>query len=214
MYIPFEGHITRSDLTNIFTLAFKRILWLTYLCVPLFVIFTGALIISVVRDIFYPFWLMGMLFTGFIASYPLWAPPASARRVFQQQTELRGTYAGTISEEEITLRTINTTTNIKWAIYSKIVRDENTVLLYQNARFFNYFPRTLFASAEDWQAFQALLDSKVQKGVLKEMTGRFDLGLGTEYPRWAVILMIVGIGLLVICLLIALVFTLIYRGAQ
>jgi hypothetical protein len=214
MPITFEGQISKDEFTHIFTLAFQSMLWLTYFCGPLFVILTGALIISIFREAFNPSLLLGVIFFGTMASYPLWGPSSFAQRVYKHQEEIRDLFAGSINAEEIILRTANTSLTVKWAIYKKFVRDENVVLLYQNSRFFNYFPRTVFASDEDWQDFQALLNEKVHQGELKEMTGRFDLTLGSGLPRWLTITVIVVIGLPVVCSVLGLIIILIYRNAQ
>lgn len=127
---------------------------------------------------------------------------------------MRGTFAGTISEDEILLRTINVTQNIKWSVYSKITRNDSFVLLYQNARCFNFFPRVFFASEDDWKSFQTLLDAKIQKGELKEQTSRPDFSLGTNIPRWSIILMVAGLVIPVVCFVIALIVMLVYQAGQ
>lgn len=195
MNIPFQGQISKTDLSEIFTLALKSQRWIAYIFGPLFLVFTTILIFSIFTNIYSPIWLMATAFTGVFASFPFWSPALNATNAYQRQTEFRGMYSGAVSEDEIILRTINTTSNVRWKLFRIVVRNGKYVLLYQNSRCFNFFPRSFFATKEDWQAFNNLLDQKVKSGELKETTGKPDLSLGTTLPGWIMILAVAVLAL-------------------
>jgi hypothetical protein len=195
MEIPFKGQITQAELVSIYNLAYKGRRWLTYIFGPLFVIFLGIFIYSGGKVTTNGFLLGDLLFSALIAGGVLWEPPISARRIYQNQSEMRGIFSGTIDGEGISLKTILLTQKFKWGDYTKTVRDRNVVVLYQKNGRFNFFPRAWFSSDQDWQKFLSIVDSQVEKGELKEMTGRPDPSLGLKYPGWLVILVIAMVAL-------------------
>lgn len=213
MEIPFEGQLTRRQLTAIFALALKSIYWMTWVFEPLFLISTGMLIYTLVKtgEGSMPL-VFATAFTGFMGSYPFWTPVVSAKNAFKLQPEMSGTFSGLIRDDAVLLRTMNANQEFKWSLYKKLVRNAETVLLYQNARCFNFFPRSFFASDADWQAFQSLLDAKIQRGELLDRTGKQAFGLETGLPRWLIILLIVLIILPAICGFLALLLQPILRG--
>jgi hypothetical protein len=192
MEIPFKGQITQAGLVSIYNLAYKSRRWLAYVFGPLFVIFLGIFVFTwVTGSVFNGYMLGDLIFSGLIAGGALLEPPISARRIYQNQSEMRGILSGTIDGEGILLKTILLTQKFKWNSYNKIVRDGNVVVLYQKNGRFNFFPRSSFRSDRDWQMFGSILDSKVEKGELKDLTGRADPSLGLKFPGWLVILIIV-----------------------
>jgi hypothetical protein len=194
--IPFKGQITQAELVSIYNLAYKGRQWLTYVFGPLFVIFLGIFIYSGGKMFTNGFLLGDLLFSALIAGGALWEPPISARRIYQNQSEMRDLFSGTIDAEGISLKTILLTQKFKWGDYNKIVRDRRVVILYQkNNSKFNFFPHPWFSSDQDWQKFLSIVDSNVVKGELKDLTGRPDPTLGLKFPGWLVVLVIVLVAL-------------------
>jgi hypothetical protein len=193
--IPFKGQITQAELVSIYTLAYKGRRWLTYVFGPLFVIFLGIFIYSGGKVSTNGFLLGDLIFSGLIAGGALWEPSITARRIYQNQSEMRDLFTGTIDGEGISLKTLLLTQKFKWGDYNKIVRDRSLVILYQKNSKFNFFPRPWFSSDQDWQKFLSIVDSKVEKGELKDLTGRADPTLGLKFPAWLVILVIAIVAL-------------------
>lgn len=167
MLIPFQGHITERDLIRMFSLALKSKRWLFFVFAPPFLVFSGLAIMNMAHATSYLYVMMTVFF-GIMAVYPFWGPRTSASNTYRRQADMRGTIEGYISNDEIMLRTTNSSQNIKWAVWKKVIRNREFVLLFQGSGCFNFFPRSFFASDEDWQKFQAILDEKVKSGVLKK----------------------------------------------
>lgn len=190
MNIPFEGQISKRDLTEIYTLAMDNQRWLAYVFGPQFFVYSAMLIFSILNDVYSPLWLIAVVISGVLASCPFWLPVINANSTHKRQPELLQTYSGEVSEDEVILRIINATSNVKWTLFKSIVRNPHYVLLYQSTRLFSFIPRRCFSTDEDWQQINKLLDQKVKTGELKEATGKVDLSLGTTLPGWLMLLFI------------------------
>ena len=214
MFIPFQGQITERDLARIFTLALKSQRWLTYVFGPLFFISIIMMAIGIYTHTFNTFSIMMLVFTGVMASYPFWGPSTSARTTYKNQSEMRGSFVGAFNDEGLLLNTSKATQNIKWAAYTHIVRDSETVLLFQNAQCFNFFPRAFFATDAEWQEFQTMLDGKIQRGELKEQTGSPKMFFGLSLPLWMIIAVLALLAIQAMCLLGARFMVQLYQAGQ
>jgi amino acid permease len=141
--------------------------WMAFVFTPPFLFFAWLTYLNMVHVSSYLFLFLAIFF-GFMASYLFWGPQSSASTTFRRSTEVCGTFEGLISEVEILLRTTNATQNIKWPVWKKVVRNQNTILRFQSNNFFNFFPQSFFASDEDWQNFNNILDLKISSGSLKK----------------------------------------------
>jgi hypothetical protein len=212
MDIPFQGQVTKDELTRIYLLDFKKYHYLIYVFGPFILLFIMDFIVNFSKGFFDSFLLIMILISGFMICYLWWAPLIGAWRTYRRRPEIHGIIAGAINDEEVFIRTTNSTGNLKWAVYERFARNNDTVLLYyKNTRLFNFFPRSFFSSDENWQAFHRLLDGKVQKGELKNLKQRGLILSGKNKPHWIDIFLNVVIGLPLLILFCAMLISIIYR---
>ena len=167
MDIPFQGKLSRDELTRIYLLGYQHIRWLNkrwflFFFGTYFVFYLNKTVLDLNKGENILIQVLMLLWHAVAAFWPFWGPHEGARYAYKRQ-EAQGGFAGVINDEGLTLRTAKTTQELKWSDIFKVVRSRDLVLIYLTAQKFYFFPRAFFASDEDWQAFLSLLLGKVKQ---------------------------------------------------
>jgi hypothetical protein len=110
-------------------------------------------------------WL-GVLSVGFAAVFGLILlaaflviPPLR----FRHQRKFRDEYSLTFSPKGIHFQTAHIDSHLEWSIYSRVLIDTHSYLLYWGSRTFTIIPKRVFQSTEQRAVFEELLASRVPK---------------------------------------------------
>jgi hypothetical protein len=87
---------------------------------------------------------------------------------FRHQPKFRDEYSLSFSPEGIHFRTEHIDSHLEWSIYSRVLVDAHTYLLYWGSRTFTIIPRRVFQNAEQQGAFEQLLAERIPKIVRKD----------------------------------------------
>jgi hypothetical protein len=82
---------------------------------------------------------------------------------FRREPTFRDDYSLTFSSEGIHFRTAHIDSQLKWNIYSRVLVDAHSYLLYYGTRHFTVIPKRVFQSAEERQAFELLLTQQISQ---------------------------------------------------
>ena len=100
------------------------------------------------------------------------SPSLSARRAFRQNPGFGAEQRGAVTPEQIAYRAPGPPRELKWKQFKSASLYPGLVLLYQDNKTFNYFPRKFFASEEDWRAFRKLVRQRVPRHIEFERPSR------------------------------------------
>ncbi|YCM44807.1 YcxB family protein [Verrucomicrobiaceae bacterium 227] len=67
----------------------------------------------------------------------------------------------TADHEEISFSTANSNSSCQWALFSKVLKLQDGVLLYSNDQIYHWIPAHAFASRDDFKAFTGILRKNV-----------------------------------------------------
>jgi hypothetical protein len=112
----------------------------------------------------------GVLFVGasiafgliLIAAF-LIIPPLAFRR----QPKFRDAYSLIFSPEGIHFQTPRIDSHLEWSIYSRVLVDADSYLLYWGSRTFTIVPKRVFQNMDQQSAFEQLLAERVAKIIRK-----------------------------------------------
>lgn len=76
---------------------------------------------------------------------------------FRREPKFRDDYSLTFSSDGIHFRTAHIDSQLKWSMYSRVLIDEHSYVLYYGSNQFTVIPKRVFRSATDQQAFEGLL---------------------------------------------------------
>jgi hypothetical protein len=82
---------------------------------------------------------------------------------FRHQPKFRDEYSLMFSTEGIHFQTAHIDSHLEWSMYSRVMVDAHTYLLYWGSRTFTIIPKRVFQSAEQREAFEQLLSEHVPK---------------------------------------------------
>ncbi len=112
----------------------------------------------------------GVLFVGASATFGLILvaaflviPPL----VFRHQPKFRDEYSLTFSPEGIHFQTAHIDSHLEWSIYSRVLVDVNSYVLYWGSRTFTIIPKRVFQNTEQQGTFEQLLAERIPKIVRK-----------------------------------------------
>lgn len=112
----------------------------------------------------------GVLFVGASAIFVLILvaaflviPPLA----FRHQPKFRDEYSLTFSPEGIHFRTAHIDSHLEWNIYSRVLVDNYSYVLYWGSQTFTVIPKRVFQSTEQQGVFEQLLVERVPKIVRK-----------------------------------------------
>jgi hypothetical protein len=121
---------------------------------------------------------------------------------------MKGPISGSISEDTITIQTVNSKSIVRWNLFNKIKRTPDLILLYQNSNCFNFFPQSFF-SEEDWLALNNFIDKKISEGTIIDLLRKPIILIGNRSISGLILwLFIAGFGIPAFCFLISLIITL------
>lgn len=106
------------------------------------------------------FMLSYLVLLFYAVLYPYLMPYLSAKRVWKR-LRFGDELKGTASEDGLAMARADAAVNYKWQIYERARVSDSVVLLYAQKNLWNMFPRNLFASDADWQAFIGLVKAHV-----------------------------------------------------
>jgi hypothetical protein len=86
---------------------------------------------------------------------------------FRQQPKFRDEYSLTFSTEGIHFQTAHIDSHLEWSIYSKVLVDTHSYVLYWGTRAFTIIPKRVFQNTEQQGVFEHLLEERVPKIVRK-----------------------------------------------
>jgi hypothetical protein len=86
---------------------------------------------------------------------------------FRHQPKFRDEYSLSFSPEGIRFQTAHIDSHLEWSMYSRVLVDAHSYLLYWGSRTFTIIPKRVFQSAEQRGAFEQLLVERVPKVVRK-----------------------------------------------
>ena len=78
-------------------------------------------------------------------------------------SQLRMPRSGEITEEQISTSGPNYSNVTRWDLYINYRLSDNVIALYTSRNCFNIFPRSMFATEDDWQSFVEMVKTKVKK---------------------------------------------------
>jgi len=90
-------------------------------------------------------------------------PPLS----FRHQPKFRDEYSLTFSPEGIHFQTAHIDSHLEWSIYSSVLVDAYSYVLYWGTRTFTIIPKRVFQNTEQQGTFEQLLADRVPKIVRK-----------------------------------------------
>jgi hypothetical protein len=185
--IHFQGSYTRETLLRAVRLTmgrFRPLLWFFGVGV-VFTLFGSVFVPLQMGAPFDPVTLMAPLVFALLLGLLLWSPHAAVNRALKTNKLIQAPLEGYANENGVYFSTAHTRSDIPWELFHKAVVSDSMVLLGQSAQQFYPFPRELFASDEDWNAFVALVREKAPRP--RETGGRF-LRL---FLIWAAIIVVV-----------------------
>lgn len=87
---------------------------------------------------------------------------------FRREPKFRDKYSLTFSSEGIHFRTDHIDSQLQWSLYSRVLIDAHSYLLYHGARQFTVIPRRVFESVAQQQAFEQLLTQHISQIATKD----------------------------------------------
>jgi YcxB-like protein len=98
-----------------------------------------------------------------IAAFTI-VPPLAFRR----EPKFRDDYSLVFSPEGIHFRTTHIDSQLQWSMYSRVLIDGHSYILYYGDRQFTVIPKRVFQSAKQQQAFERLLIQHISKIVRRD----------------------------------------------
>jgi hypothetical protein len=86
---------------------------------------------------------------------------------FRHQPKFRDEYSLTFSPEGIHFQTAHIDSHLEWSIYSQVLVDAYSYVLYWGSQTFTIIPKRVFQNTEQQGAFEQLLAERVPKIVRK-----------------------------------------------
>jgi hypothetical protein len=93
-----------------------------------------------------------LLFAAFIIIPPL---------AFRREPKFRDDYSLSFSPEGICFRTANIDSRLQWGMYSRVLIDAHSYVMYYGVNQFSVIPKRVFQSGEEQQAFDNLLTQHI-----------------------------------------------------
>jgi hypothetical protein len=87
---------------------------------------------------------------------------------FRMEPKYRDDYSLEFSMEGIHFRTVHIDSKLQWSLYSRVLVDSYSYVLYHGTRTFSIIPKRVFQSPEQQKAFEQLLAQHVPKIVTKK----------------------------------------------
>jgi hypothetical protein len=81
--------------------------------------------------------------------------------VFRRDPKYRDDYSLTFSPEGIHFRTAHIDSQLQWSIYSRVLVDAHSFVLYWGSSYFTVIPKRVFQSVEQQELFEKLLAQNV-----------------------------------------------------
>jgi predicted membrane protein len=114
-----------------------------------------------------PVLLLAVLWIGCLA-YILYLAP---RRVLKSYKLLQSPLTGAVTESGVRVETEHSRSEVPWDVFLKRKIGKDIVLLYQSFQLYNMFPREVFTTEADWQAFLGLVKEHVPEKASRERGG-------------------------------------------
>lgn len=81
--------------------------------------------------------------------------------VFRREAKFRDEYSLTFSLDGIHFRTAHIDSQLQWSIYSRVLVDAHSFILYYGSSSFTVIPKRVFVNAEQQEAFENLISQKI-----------------------------------------------------
>lgn len=88
--------------------------------------------------------------------------------VFRREPKFRDDYSLTFSPEGIHFRTAHIDSQLQWSMYSQVLVDAHSFMLYYGSRSFTLIPKRVFPTADQREAFEKLLTQNVPQIIRKD----------------------------------------------
>lgn len=160
--IRFQGSFTRETLlraTRLMAGSYRRLAW--FLGPMILLILFGSVIVPVLNGKpFDPLALSPVLILAVLLGLILWIPRAGVDRLLKTNKLIQEPLEGYADETGVYFSTPHSRSDLPWEMFHQARMSDSMVLLGQSSAQYYPFPRELFASDEDWSAFQALVRAK------------------------------------------------------
>jgi hypothetical protein len=103
--------------------------------------------------------VFGLILVAAFLIIPPWA--------FRHQPKFRDEYSLTFSPEGIHFQTVHIDSHLEWTLYSQVVVDAYSYVLYYGVQTFTVIPKRVFQNTEQQGVFERLLAERVPKIVRK-----------------------------------------------
>jgi hypothetical protein len=83
------------------------------------------------------------------------------RLVFRREPKFRDEYSLTFSPDGIHFRTSHIDSQLQWSMYSRVLIDPHSFVLYHGTHSFTVIPKRIFENTEQQAAFERLVSEKI-----------------------------------------------------
>jgi hypothetical protein len=90
------------------------------------------------------------------------------RLTFRGEPKFRDEYSLVFSAEGIHFRTAHIDSQLQWSMYSRVLIDAYSYVLYYGSRQFTVIPKRVFQSFEQQQAFEQLITQHVSEIIRRD----------------------------------------------
>ncbi len=87
---------------------------------------------------------------------------------FRFQPKFRDDYSLTFSPQGIHFRTAHIDSQLQWSLYSRVLIDAHSYLLYYSSRTFTVIPKRVLQNSEQQSAFEQMLGQHIPKIIKKD----------------------------------------------
>lgn len=163
MDITYKGLITKTDFLKAYRIAIKERFGIRrWLFIAIFSMCFFTILIVVLASGYVNLDAALLLLVSFaMAILFIFLPRIWGRNYEKAGNDYRFPIHGSISDEGLTLVTINSEGKTKWDAFTKYAFTEDTLLLFRGKNQFNMLTRDLFLSDVDWDQLLDLVEEKI-----------------------------------------------------
>jgi hypothetical protein len=88
--------------------------------------------------------------------------------IFRREPKFRDDYSLTFSPQGIHFQTAHIDSHLQWSLYSRVLVDTHSYVLYHSLRQFTVIPKRVFQNREQQQAFEQLLTQNISPIVRRD----------------------------------------------
>jgi hypothetical protein len=157
--LRYRGRIDRQLFLKAHLVHLAARWWVSVLILVLFPVLMGVLAFSRSFEGVDPWWVSGWSLTFPIVMVALqyW----QWMRLYRRSAWLADPIEGELSDEGMTIRYANASSDLKWELFARARRSQDLLLLYQAPHAFNILSRKFFDSEEEWHRAVDLVKARL-----------------------------------------------------